>query len=64
MSHIPLVNKNLNSSGLVFLLPYKNAEVPAKNTNSGAQKCVTNLVKNKIGVVVSRSVGSTKKEPK
>jgi hypothetical protein len=38
ISHSPRVVKNLNNAGFVFLLPYKKAEVPARNTNTGAQK--------------------------
>jgi hypothetical protein len=34
----PRVIKNLNNADFVFLLPYKKAEVPARNTNTGAQK--------------------------
>jgi len=63
-SQIPRVNKNLNNLGFDFLEPYKKEDDPAKNTNTGAQKCVMNRVKNNMGVVVSKSVGSVKKEPK
>jgi hypothetical protein len=53
------VNKNLERLLFdFFLLPYKKAEVPARNTNIGAQKWVIHRVKNNIGVVVSRFVGS------
>lgn len=61
MSQSPLVIKNLKSSGLDLLVPYKKAEVPAKNTNTGAQKLVIKRVKNKKGVVVYIFVGSPKK---
>jgi hypothetical protein len=53
------VNKNLARLFFdFFLLPYKKAEVPARNTNTGAQKCVIHRVKNRNGVVVSKLVGS------
>jgi hypothetical protein len=36
-SQRPLVIKNLLNSGFVFLLLWKNADVPARKTNMGAQ---------------------------
>lgn len=38
ISHTPRVIKNLDNAGFVFLLPYKKADVPARKTNTGAQK--------------------------
>ena len=64
-NHTPLVNKNHETFLTLFLrVPYKKAEVPAKNTNTGAQKCVIHLVKNNNGVVAFKSVGLEKNEPK
>jgi hypothetical protein len=52
------VIRNRDSSLLVRpLFHQKNAPRPAVNMNTGAQKCVTHRVKNRIGVVVAKSVG-------
>ena len=37
MSHMPLVNRNLDKSRLFFFAPYKYAEVPVNRTKTGAQ---------------------------
>ena len=37
INQIPREKRNLNNYDFVFLLPYRNADVPAKNTNTGAQ---------------------------
>src|SRR5215208_987182 len=59
MSQSPRVNRNEAVSLLfVFLTPYRNADVPARNTNTGAQKWVIQRVKKSRGVVVARLVGS------
>ena len=60
---MPRVKRNLKSAGFDLLLPYRNAEVPDKNTKIGAQKLVIKRVKNRKGVVVARFVGSLKNEP-
>jgi len=44
---------------LVLRRPASHAEVPDKNTKTGAQKCVIHLVKNNCGVVVARFNGSS-----
>jgi hypothetical protein len=38
INQIPLFNKKDDNCFFVFLLPERNAEVPDKNTNTGAQK--------------------------
>jgi hypothetical protein len=58
INHNPLVIKNLVSCTFDFFVPYKNADVPAKNTKIGAQEWVMNRVKNKTGLVVSIFTGS------
>ena len=37
-SHNPLVNRNFDKAFFPFLTPVKYAEVPARKTNTGAQK--------------------------
>ena len=58
MSLKPLLNKKADTSLLLFLLPYRRAEVPDKNTNTGAQKLVIYRVKNNMGMAVCKLVGS------
>ena len=58
INHNPRFNKNAANSFLVFLSPTKNAEVPARNTNTGAQKLVIHLVKKTAVFVCVISVGS------
>ncbi len=59
MSQKPRLISQAESSILVFMrLPTKNADVPAKNMNTGAQKWVIKRVRNNGTVVVSRFVGS------
>ena len=50
--------KNATSFFVLPLLPYKKILVPERNTNTGAQKWVIHLVKNKIGVVLEKSRGA------
>jgi len=38
ISHIPQVSKNFDKALLPFRIPTKYAEVPARNTNTGATK--------------------------
>ena len=59
ISHSPRVTRNRDNSAL--LLPRascKYAPVPARNTKTGAQKCVIQRVKNRAIFVRERSVGS------
>ncbi len=57
ISHSPRFNKKPANSFFVFLSPTKNAEVPARNTNTGAQKCVIHRVKNTAPFVCCISSG-------
>lgn len=50
------IKKRLNCL-LERRVPERLTEIPLKKTNNGAQKWVIHRVKNKIGVVVARSVG-------
>jgi hypothetical protein len=52
ISQMPRFNRNIDRSFLVLLVPVKKIEVPARKTNTGAQKWVINLVKKSMGVVV------------
>ena len=60
--------KKLASFADVFVFdafaPYRKADVPASKTNTGAQKCVIQRVKNSSGVVSARVVGSEYHVPK
>ena len=59
MSHKPRFNKNLDKYFFPFLVPTRKAEVPLRNINRGAQKCVIHLVKYRSGVVVFKFSGSS-----
>ena len=59
ISHNPLLTRNTDNSFLVFRCPDIKADVPANNTNIGAQKWVIQRVKNNCGVVVSMFVGES-----
>jgi hypothetical protein len=57
-SHKPLVSRNRLLTDILFCrLKEIKAETPERNTNAGAQICVTHLVKNSNVVVVCRSKG-------
>src|SRR5215217_5529350 len=58
INHSPRVKRKNDNSFFVFRCPVKNAEVPARNMNTGAQKCVIHLVKNSGTVVRSKSRGA------
>ena len=58
-SQMPRFIKKRLISFLVLRRPASHAEVPDKNTKTGAQKCVIHLVKNNCGVVVARFNGSS-----
>ena len=57
-SQRPRFNRNMESSCLLFLRPIKNAEVPARKINTGAQKWVIHRVKKSTTLVLLMSVGS------
>ena len=59
-SHNPRVIRNRLRSLLVLRWPERKAEVPARNTNTGAQKWVIHLVKNNAGVVLAMFKGSSR----
>lgn len=63
ISHKPRVKRNHATCFLLVWTPYKNADVPARKTNTGAQKCVIQRVKKSNGVVVARFVGSAYQVP-
>src|SRR4026209_2972059 len=56
-NQIPLFIKKPLRLVFDFFVLRRKADVPARNTKMGAQKCVIHLVKNRSGVVVARSVG-------
>src|SRR3954470_8581938 len=56
-SHKPRVKRKKDNSFLVFLVPFKKAEAPARRVNIGAQKWVIHRVKNNGTSVLVRSVG-------
>src|SRR5256885_15791382 len=59
ISHRPRVHRNRDNDDVGFPRnAWKYAPVPARNTNSGAQKWVIQRVKNSIGVVFATLVGS------
>lgn len=59
MSHRPRVTrKGERSAGDLPRIFWRYTDVPAKNTNTGAQKCVIQRVKNSGTDVRVRSVGS------
>src|SRR4051812_36369881 len=60
-SHKPRVKRKKDSSFLVFFVPFKKAEAPARKVKMGAQKWVIHRVKNNGTSVLVRSVGSYKK---
>jgi hypothetical protein len=60
-NQIPRFKRKLDNSLLAFLFPTIKAEVPARKQKIGAQKCVTNLVKNISKVLCVGSAGSKKK---
>ena len=61
ISQRPRFIRKVASSFFVFLSPTKKAEVPARKTNTGAQKFVIHRVKKIAPFVRSRSIGSKKK---
>jgi len=61
ISTSPRVTRNRRSEGPETRRPCRYAAVPESSTNTGAQKCVTMRVAKSTGVVVARSVGSTRK---
>ena len=50
MSQIPRVSRKVLNSRFPFRWPTRNAEVPARNTKTGAQKCVIQRVTKMRGV--------------
>ena len=58
MSQSARFRRKVVSSIFPFLVPTKKAEVPARKTNTGAQKCVTHRVANNKALVFVRSTGS------
>ena len=58
INHNPRLTKNAPNSTGDFLWPCKKIDVPDNKTNTGAQKWVIHLVKNKAGLVVAKSKGS------
>ena len=59
MSHSPRVSRNRESCGLVLpRAAARYAPAPARKVKTGAQKCVTQRVRNSAAVVCDRSVGS------
>src|SRR5215216_4086212 len=63
-NHMPRVSRyRAVCLGFRFFIPYKKEDVPARKTNTGAQKCVIQRVKKSRGVVVERFVGSTYQIP-
>jgi len=57
-SHKPLFKSQTDRDFLSLRWPTKKAEVPAKKTNTVAQKWVKNLVIKRAPVVFVKSVGS------
>src|SRR6516225_1362245 len=58
-NQMPRVSRNQDKAGLDLpRVPERNAAVPARKMNVGAQKCVTHRVRKFAGVVVVRSVAS------
>ena len=52
-----VMSRNASDGGYLVVFNQRNAPRPAVNMNPGAQKCVTQRVKNSTGVVRARSVG-------
>src|SRR5829696_2398153 len=59
ISQKPLLIRNKLNSFLLFRRLWNQADVPARKTKTGAQKCVIHRVKNNIGVVVAIFKGSS-----
>ena len=58
ISHTPRVNRNRANSLGLFRATISPALVPARSTNTGAQKCVIQRVANNTGVILGFAIGS------
>src|ERR1700733_1653533 len=57
INHTPLFKRNKLNSFLDLLCPARKTDTPLKKAKVGAQKCVTQRVKNKITVVLCMFTG-------
>jgi len=53
----PRVSKKIDSAFFPFRNPTRKADVPDRNINTGAQKLVIHLVRNKAALALERSLG-------
>ncbi len=58
ISHRPRVNRNLPRADGVLRDAIRPALAPARNTNTGAQKCVIQRVKNSAAPMAGLAIGS------